>query len=115
VLIAVLFLILLVMGMFMDQASIMMLTIPIFFPIAQAQGFDLVWFGIVMLLALEMSGVTPPFGLNLFVMLGVAPEGTTMGEVARAAVPYLGCGVLLFVLLVAVPDIALFLPSLMDR
>lgn len=115
VLIAVLFAILLVMGMFMDQASIMMLTIPIFFPIAQAQGFDLVWFGIVMLLALEMSGVTPPFGLNLFVMLGVAPEGTTMGEVARAAVPYLACGVLLFVLLVAVPDVALFLPSLMDR
>lgn len=114
VLIVVLFAILLVMGMFMDQASIMMLTIPIFFPIAQAQGFDLIWFGIVMLLALEMSGVTPPFGLNLFVMLGVAPEGTTMGEVARSAVPYLACGVVLFALLVAVPDVALFLPSLMD-
>jgi len=109
------FAILLFMGMFMDQASIMMLTIPIFFPIAMAQGFDLVWFGVVMLLALEMSGVTPPFGLNLFVMLGVAPKGTTMGEVARAGLPYLGCGLLLFFLLVALPDIALFLPSLMER
>ncbi len=114
-LIALIFVILLFMGMFMDQASIMMLTIPIFFPIAQAQGFDLIWFGIVMLLALEMSGVTPPFGLNLFVMLGVAPKGTTMTEVAKAGAPYLLCGVLLFVLLVAAPDIALFLPSLMGR
>lgn len=113
--IVVMFAILLFMGMFMDQASIMMLTIPIFFPIAQAQGFDLIWFGIVMLLALEMSGVTPPFGLNLFVMLGVAPKGTTMPEVAKAAMPYLGCGLFLFVMLIWLPDIALFLPSLMNR
>ncbi|MDE2913398.1 MAG: TRAP transporter large permease subunit [Paracoccaceae bacterium] len=111
----VMFAILLFMGMFMDQASIMMLTIPIFFPIAQAQGFDLIWFGIVMLLALEMSGVTPPFGLNLFVMLGVAPRDTTMAEVARSGLPFLGCGLLLFVMLVIEPDFALYLPSLMNR
>lgn len=113
--VVVMFAILLFMGMFMDQASIMMLTIPIFFPIAQAQGFDLIWFGIVMLLALEMSGVTPPFGLNLFVMLGVAPKGTTMAEVAKSGLPFLGCGLLLFVLLVVEPDAALYLPSLMNR
>ncbi len=113
--IAVMFAILLFMGMFMDQASIMMLTIPIFFPIANAQGFDLIWFGIVMLLALEMSGVTPPFGLNLFIMMGVAPKGTRMIEVAKAGMPYLGCGLLLFVFLVMEPDIALYLPSLMNR
>lgn len=112
--IVMMFAILLFMGMFMDQASIMMLTIPIFFPIAQVQGFDLIWFGIVMLLALEMSGVTPPFGLNLFVMLGVAPKGTTMAEVAKSGLPYLGCGLLLFVLMVLEPRIALYLPSLMD-
>ena len=112
--VVVMFAILLFMGMFMDQASIMMLTIPIFFPIALAQGFDLIWFGIVMLLALEMSGVTPPFGLNLFVMLGVAPKGTTMPEVAKAGLPYLGCGLLLFVLLLLEPQVALYLPSLME-
>ena len=113
--IVVMFAILLFMGMFMDQASIMMLTIPIFFPIAQAQGFDLIWFGVVMLLALEMSGVTPPFGLNLFVMLGVAPKGTTMTEVAKAGLPYLACGLLLFVALVLEPSVALYLPSLMEN
>jgi len=113
--VVVMFAILLFMGMFMDQASIMMLTIPIFFPIAQAQGFDLIWFGIVMLLALEMSGVTPPFGLNLFVMLGVAPKGTTMAEVAKSGLPFLGCGLLLFVMMVIEPNVALWLPSLMNR
>ncbi|MYF89181.1 MAG: TRAP transporter large permease subunit [Boseongicola sp. SB0676_bin_33] len=113
--VVVMFAILLFMGMFMDQASIMMLTIPIFFPIAQAQGFDLIWFGIIMLLALEMSGVTPPFGLNLFVMLGVAPKGTTMAEVATAGLPFLGCGLLLFVIMVIEPHVALWLPSLMVR
>ena len=111
----VMFAILLFMGMFMDQASIMMLTIPIFFPIAMAQGFDLIWFGIVMLLALEMSGVTPPFGLNLFVMLGVAPKGTKMSEVAKAGLPFLACGLILFVLMVLEPQVALYLPSLMSK
>jgi tripartite ATP-independent transporter DctM subunit len=105
--------VLLVMGMFMDQVSIMLLTIPIFFPLAQSMGFDLIWFGIVMLLSLEMSGITPPFGLNLFVMMGVAPVGTSLGEVARAAAPYVLCGIFLFALLIILPDIALYLPSLM--
>jgi len=105
--------VLLVMGMFMDQVSIMLLTIPIFFPLAQSMGFDLIWFGIVMLLSLEMSGITPPFGLNLFVMMGVAPPGTSLGDVAKAAAPYVLCGIFLFALLIAVPEIALYLPSLM--
>ena len=111
--ISAMFAILLFMGMFMEQVSIMMLTIPIFFPVAHALGFDLIWFGIIMLLALEMSGITPPFGLNLFVLLGVAPAGTTMKEVAVSGFPYLFCGLLLFVFMVLFPSIALFLPSLM--
>ena len=111
--ISAMFAILLFMGMFMEQVSIMMLTIPIFFPVAHALGFDLIWFGIIMLLALEMSGITPPFGLNLFVLLGVAPAGTTMKEVAVSGFPYLLCGLLLFVFMVLFPSIALFLPSLM--
>ena len=113
--VVLMFIILLFMGMFMEQVSIMMLTIPIFFPVASALGFDLVWFGIVMLLALEMSGITPPFGLNLFILLGVAPEGTSMKEVALSGLPFLLCGVLLFGLLVWFPSVALFLPSLMNN
>jgi TRAP-type C4-dicarboxylate transport system permease large subunit len=97
--------------MFMDQISIMLLTIPVFFPLAVALGFDKVWFGIVMLLALEMSLSTPPFGLLLFLMLGVAPPGTTLSRIALAAAPYLACDALLLGLLLLLPGLALWLPG----
>ena len=106
------FLVLLVMGMFMDQLSIMMLSLPIFIPLIQHFGFDDVWFGVFMLVALEMSLVTPPFGLLLFVMLGVAPPGTTLWQVTRSVLPFLLCTVVLLVLLVIFPPLATWLPSL---
>lgn len=103
---------LLLLGMFMDQISIMLLTIPIFFPLAATLGFDPVWFGIIVLLAMEMSLSTPPFGLLLFLMQGVAPAGTTLGQVALAATPYLFCDLVLMVLLILFPALALYLPQL---
>ncbi len=108
----VLVLVLIVLGMFMDQLSIMMLTLPIFMPLINLYGFDPVWFGVVMLLALELSLATPPFGLLLFVMVGVSPPGTTIGHVARAALPYICCTLLLILLLTAFPQLALWLPGL---
>jgi tripartite ATP-independent transporter DctM subunit len=108
----IMFAVLLVLGMFVDAISMMLLTIPIFFPIAQSLGFDPVWFGLIMLLAIEMSGTTPPFGLLLFVMQGVAPPGTTYWQIVRAAVPYLFCDLILLALLIAVPALALWLPGL---
>ncbi len=113
-LLLVMFGILLFLGMLMEQVSIMMLTIPIFFPLAQALGFDLIWFGVIMLLALEISLATPPFGLGLFVLMGVAPKGTTLLDVAVAALPYVGSAILLVLILIAVPEIATLLPGLMD-
>ncbi|MDE0060734.1 MAG: TRAP transporter large permease [Defluviicoccus sp.] len=113
-LLLVMFAILLFLGMLMEQVSIMMLTVPIFFPLAQALGFDLIWFGVIMLLALEISLATPPFGLGLFVLMGVAPKGTTLVEVAVAALPYVGSAILLVLILIAVPEIATLLPGLMD-
>jgi tripartite ATP-independent transporter DctM subunit len=105
----------LVLGCFLDQISIMLLTIPVFFPLVKALGLDPVWFGLLMLLALEMSLTTPPFGLLLFVMMGVAPPGTRFGDVAWAALPYLGCNLVLAVLLIAFPAIALWLPGVLLR
>lgn len=107
----VMLLVLIVLGMAMDQLSIMMLTLPIFMPLVGIYGFDPVWFGIIMLLALELSLATPPFGLLLFVMMGVAPRGTTLREVVMAAAPFILCSLLLIVLLVIAPDLALWLPS----
>ena len=105
-------LILVLLGMFMDQLSMMMLTLPIFIPLVISLGFDPVWFGILMLLALELSLSTPPFGMLLFVMMGVGPPGTTLGEVALVAAPYIACSLLVMVLLTAFPQIVLFLPQI---
>lgn len=110
---ALMFLVLIILGMFMDQLSIMMLTLPIFMPLASSYGFDPVWFGVIMLLALELSLATPPFGLLLFVMVGVSPPGTTIGQVAWAAAPYIACTLLLVLILAVFPDLALWLPGLM--
>jgi tripartite ATP-independent transporter DctM subunit len=108
----VMFAVLLLLGMFMEQISMMLLTVPIFFPLAQTLGFDPIWFGLIMLLALEISFTTPPFGLLLFVMKGVAPKGTTMKQIYSSAFPFIGCSLILVGLLIAFPSLALWLPSL---
>jgi tripartite ATP-independent transporter DctM subunit len=108
----VMFGVLLLLGMFMEQISMMLLTVPIFFPLALTLGFDPVWFALIILLALEISFTTPPFGLLLFVMKGVAPKDTTMREIYAAAFPYIGCSMLLVFLLILFPQLALWLPSL---
>jgi TRAP-type C4-dicarboxylate transport system permease large subunit len=107
------FFVLLLLGMFMDAVSMMLITVPIFFPLAAHLGFDLVWYGLFVLMTFEMAGTTPPFGLLLYVMLGVAPQGTTLVHVAKAAFPFLVCDAILMLILVAFPGLALWLPSLM--
>ncbi len=107
------FCVLILLGMFMDATSMMLITVPIFFPLANALGFDLIWYGLFVLITIEMAGTTPPFGLLLYVMLGVAPEGTTLVQVAKAAFPFLICDSILILILVAYPNLALWLPSLM--
>jgi len=113
VMLALMFVALLLIGMFMDPVSMMLISIPIFFPLMETLSVDPLWFGVFVLLALEMSQTTPPFGLLLYIMLGVAPEGTTLFRVAAAAFPFLVCDAILVGLLVAFPGIALYLPGLM--
>jgi len=105
--------VILILGMFMDQLSMMLITLPIFIPLATSLHFDLVWFGLILLLSYEIGFTTPPFGLLLFIMLGVAPPGTKLGTVARAALPYILCTIFLVVLIVIFPPLALWLPRLM--
>ena len=118
VMLLMMFGILLLLGMFMDQLAMMLLTVPIFFPIVLGLDFGLgtemklIWFGVIMLLAMEISFTTPPFGLLLFVMQGVAPPGTRFGEICVAALPFMGCALLLAVLIVVFPGLALWLPWL---
>ncbi|MFN0299490.1 MAG: TRAP transporter large permease subunit [Burkholderiales bacterium] len=103
--------IILFLGCFMDQLSMMMLTAPIFFPLAKTLGFDLTWFGLIMLLALEIGYTTPPFGLLLFVMKGVAPPGTTMRDVYLAGGPFIACVMLLIAMIIVFPPLATWLPK----
>ena len=113
IILLMMFFVLILLGMFMDATSMMLITVPIFFPLAHALGFDLIWYGLFVLITIEMAGTTPPFGLLLYVMLGVAPKGTTIIQVAGAAFPFLVCDTILILILVAFPGVALWLPSLM--
>ncbi|MFT5488125.1 MAG: tripartite ATP-independent transporter DctM subunit [Paracoccaceae bacterium] len=113
VILGVMFLVLIMLGMFMDPVSMMLITVPIFYPIATQLGYDPVWFSLIVLMALEMSATTPPFGLLLFIMMGMV-KGTTLWQVAIAAAPYLLCDLILVIILIIAPGIALYLPSLMN-
>jgi len=108
-------LVLVFLGMFMEVIGIMMITIPLFMPIISALGFDPVWFGVVFLLNVGLAGITPPFGLGLFVMKASTPSGTTIAEVMRAGLPFLGLIAIAMALVIAFPEIALWLPNLISR
>lgn len=107
--------VLMVMGCFMEPLSIMMLTIPIFFPIVKALGLSEIWFGAIMLLNMELATITPPFGLVLFVVKGVAPKGTTLTQVYRAALPFIFCETAVMGLLIAFPALITSVPAMIAR
>jgi tripartite ATP-independent transporter DctM subunit len=104
--------ILLFLGCFMDQVSMMMITSPLFMPLAEQLGFDVVWFGVLMLMVLEISLATPPFGLLLFVAKGAAPD-TSMREIIVSVAPFIVIALGVVALLIAVPDLTLVLPRMM--
>lgn len=104
--------IILFLGGFMDVVSIMMIVLPIFVPLVRAFGFSPVWFAVLFLLNIEMAGTSPPFGMSLFVMKGVAPKDTTISDIYLAALPFLGCDLIVMILLFVFPSLALWLPSL---
>lgn len=105
--------VLLVLGCFTDQVSMIMITLPFFMPIAENMGIDLVWLGVLFLMAMEISFITPPFGLLLIVMHGVAPDGTRLTDVYAAAFPFLVIELAVLGLIIAFPWIATGLPALM--
>ncbi len=103
----------LLLGCFMETVAIMMITVPVFMPIINAFHYDPIWFGILMLIALESGLITPPFGVTLFVMKGVAPENVTMRDIWRAATPFVVVDISCLALTMALPSTALILPNLM--
>ena len=103
----------LIMGCFMETVAIMMITIPIYMPVVNAFHYNPIWFGVLMLIALETGLITPPFGVTLFVMKGVAPPEITMSDIWKAVTPYVIVDILCIVLVLLMPVLATIVPSLM--
>lgn len=108
-------LILLFLGCFVDQVSMMLITLPFFMPLAQRYDIDPIWFGVLFLICMQLGLLTPPFGLLLFTMKGVAPPAITMHQVYTAAMPYILMSLLILVLIFAFPGIATWLPTTLSR
>ena len=100
------------LGLFIDEVSQIMLTVPIYMPIVKALNIDPIWFGTLMMICMVIGALSPPFGLQLFVMMGVGPKGTTLGDVSKAAVPYMICQAILVAIILAFPLVATWLPQL---
>ncbi|MEO0700865.1 MAG: TRAP transporter large permease [Pseudomonadota bacterium] len=103
-----------VLGFFIETLSLMVVTIPIIVPLVVAQGFDPIWFGILMIVLIEMALITPPVGLNLYVVQGARKSGR-MSEVMVGAVPYVIAMLIMVALLILFPSIALYLPSVLSE
>ncbi len=106
-------LILLVLGCFIDQVSMMLITLPFFMPLVALYGFDPVWFGVLFLICMQLGLLTPPFGMLLFTMKSVAPRTITMHQVYGAVTPYVLLGLAMLVLVMAFPPVATWLPRVL--
>ena len=104
-------LILLVLGCFIDQVSMMLLTLPFYMPLVQHFGFEPLWFGVMFLICMQLGLLTPPFGMLLFTMRGVAPKQITTAQIFAAVTPYVLFGLLMLVLVLLLPALATWLPA----
>lgn len=100
-------------GCFVDVLALILLTVPIFFPVVQSLNFDPIWFGVVVVLIAQIGAITPPVGVCVYVIHGVSPD-VPLQTIFRGTIPFLIAMLACVVLLVIFPDIALFLPSLMQ-
>ncbi len=107
--------ILLVLGCFIDQVSMMLITLPFFMPLVAMYKFDPVWFGVLFLICMQLGLLTPPFGMLLFTMKSVAPKEISMNQIWHAVTPYVIFGLLMLVAVMIVPGLATWLPALLFK
>ena len=106
-------LLLIFLGIFVDQVSMMLITLPVFMPIVQRLEIDLVWFGVLYLICMQLGLLLPPHGLLLMTMRGVTPPQVTMADIFRAVVPYVALSLVLLVIIIMFPSVATWLPALL--
>jgi TRAP-type C4-dicarboxylate transport system permease large subunit len=97
-------------GFFMDSMAMIVVTLPIFYPVVQKLGFDPIWFGVMIVILCEMGVLTPPVGVNVFVIKGIAPQ-VPLNTIFRGIFPFLGAILLLAVIIMIFPGLATWLPS----
>jgi TRAP-type mannitol/chloroaromatic compound transport system permease large subunit len=105
----------LIMGALLDPIGIMIITAPLFFPIATGFGFDPVWFGILFVVNMEMAFLTPPVGFNLFYIRGVAPPGVTMRDIYNSVFPFVVLQATALAIIMIFPESVLWLPKMLLR
>jgi tripartite ATP-independent transporter DctM subunit len=110
--IAAMLLLLVFLGLFVEQVSMMLITLPIYMPLVQKYGVDPVWFGVMFLICMQLGLLLPPHGLLLMTMKGVAPPQVTMLHIFQAVLPYIAMSLFLLALVFLVPAVAVWLPGL---
>ncbi|MGI9521484.1 MAG: TRAP transporter large permease [Hyphomicrobiaceae bacterium] len=101
----------LIMGTFLDDTAMLVIVAPLYVPLVKALGFDLIWYGVLYTITTQIAYMTPPFGYNLFLMRAMAPSEVTLSDIYRSIIPFVGVMVIALGLIMAVPDIALWLPN----
>ena len=104
----------LILGMFLDPIGLMLLTLPLFLPLFQAKGLDLIWIGVLVVKFIEISLITPPVGMNVYVINSVTGKDVPLETIFRGVAWFLLCEVVIVSLLIAFPGISLYLPGFMD-
>ncbi len=101
------------LGCILESISMMLLTVPVFYPVIQTLGLDLVWFGIVVVVVIEISLITPPIGLNVFVLKSLLPD-VPLPQIFRGVIPFIAADIVRVAVIIALPGLTLFLPRLME-
>ena len=101
------------LGCIMDPAAIIMVTVPMLVPLMQALGFDLIWFGVMFVVNMELAEITPPLGSNLYIMKAVAPPGITLNDIIIGSIPFMILDIVGLIFVILWPQLILWLPSTM--
>jgi TRAP-type C4-dicarboxylate transport system permease large subunit len=111
--IAAMMLLLIFLGLFVEQVSMMMITLPIYMPLVQKYGVDPVWFGVMFLICMQLGLLLPPHGLLLMTMKGVSPPQVRMSHIFQAVLPYIAMSLIVLALVFFIPAVAVWLPKVL--
>ncbi len=99
------------LGMFLDGASVILIATPILLPVIEVLGYDKIWFGVILMITIEMAVITPPVGLNLYVIKSIAPENVSLRDIIMGAIPFVFVEIAVLFFFIMFPDIVLWLPN----